>query len=67
MIILIGGEKGGTGKTTLATSLAAVRAKEGNDVLLLDTDLQGSASKWIKIRDHFKVEPGIASVQKPVK
>ena len=64
MIVLIGGEKGGTGKTTLATSLAAQRAQEGHDVLLLDTDLQGSASKWIKVRDHLKVEPSISSVQK---
>ena len=38
MIILIGGEKGGTGKTTIATNLAALRAMAGRDVLLVDTD-----------------------------
>ena len=46
MIILIGGEKGGTGKTTLATNLAAMRALAGHDVLLVDTDRQGSAAAW---------------------
>ena len=44
MVILIGGEKGGTGKTTIATNLAALRALAGHDVLLVDTDSQGSAS-----------------------
>ena len=29
MIILVGGEKGGTGKTTLAIHLAALRISEG--------------------------------------
>ena len=46
MIVLIGGEKGGTGKTTIATNLAALRAMAGRDVLLVDTDPQGSASYW---------------------
>ena len=39
-IILIGGEKGGTGKTTLAVNLAARRALQGRDVLLIDTDIR---------------------------
>jgi chromosome partitioning protein len=38
VIILIGGEKGGTGKTTIATNLAAIRTIEGHDILLVDTD-----------------------------
>ena len=38
MIVLVGGEKGGTGKTTIATNLAALRAMAGRDVLLVDTD-----------------------------
>ena len=51
MIILIGGEKGGTGKTTIATNLAAMRVNAGHDILLVDTDKQGSASAWSDIRD----------------
>ena len=59
MVVLIGGEKGGTGKTTLATNLAARRAADGVDVLLVDTDRQGSASFWAATRDE---EPGLAAV-----
>ncbi len=63
-IVLIGGEKGGTGKTTLATNLAAILALEGKDVLLMDTDRQGTASFWAAVREEAEVEPRIASVQK---
>ena len=63
MIILIGGEKGGTGKTTLATNLSALRAAEQKDVLLVDTDQQSSASYWCGTRDENNIKPRIASVQ----
>ncbi len=53
MIVLVGGEKGGTGKTTLAINLAALRAIRGRDVLLVDTDPQGSASGWVLTRDEM--------------
>lgn len=32
-IVVIGGEKGGTGKTTIATNLAAARAIDKHDTL----------------------------------
>ncbi|NTW99366.1 MAG: AAA family ATPase [Geobacteraceae bacterium] len=64
MIILIGGEKGGTGKTTLATNLAAMRALAGRDVLLMDTDPQGSANYWVQSRDEERITPRVACVQK---
>ncbi|WP_305910324.1 AAA family ATPase (plasmid) [Methylomarinum sp. Ch1-1] len=64
MIILIGGEKGGTGKTTLATNLAAMRALTGRDVLLIDTDPQGSANYWAQSRDEENITPRVACVQK---
>ncbi|PQJ26988.1 chromosome partitioning protein [Salinibacter sp. 10B] len=63
MVILIGGEKGGTGKTTLATNLAALRSNEGRDVLLVDTDKQGSASDWAAVREEIEGVPRIPSVQ----
>lgn len=50
MITLIGSEKGGTGKTTIATNLAVMRAHEGRDVLLVDGDPQGSATNWASVR-----------------
>lgn len=51
MIILIGGEKGGTGKTTLSTNLAIKLMDEGQDILIVDTDKQGSASAWVASRE----------------
>lgn len=64
MIVLIGGEKGGTGKTTIATNLAAMRAKDGHDILLVDTDKQGSASAWSDIRDIKNTDIRVPNIQK---
>jgi len=63
-IVLFGGEKGGTGKTTLATNMAAMLSLQGKDVLLLDTDRQGTASFWATVREDTEIEPRIACVQK---
>ncbi|HIP83855.1 MAG TPA: chromosome partitioning protein [Desulfocapsa sulfexigens] len=63
-IVLFGGEKGGTGKTTLATNMAAMLALQGKDVMLLDTDRQGTASFWATVREETEREPRIACVQK---
>ncbi|ADE17011.1 Cobyrinic acid ac-diamide synthase (plasmid) [Nitrosococcus halophilus Nc 4] len=63
-IILIGGEKGGTGKTTLSANLAAQRANAGHDVLLVDTDIQGSASYWAATREENGTSPRVNSIQK---
>jgi len=64
MIILIGGEKGGTGKTTIATNLAAERTRKTGSLLLIDTDRQPSASFWCSIREDNHINPRIASIQK---
>jgi chromosome partitioning protein len=65
MIIAILGEKGGTGKTTLATNLAGIRAAAGRDVLIIDADRQGSASYWAEKRGDAHADlPAVQSVQK---
>jgi chromosome partitioning protein len=47
MIILVGGIKGGTGKTTIATNLAVMFAIEvPKRVMLIDADEQASAFDW---------------------
>lgn len=63
MIIVIGSTKGGSGKTTLATNLAAIDVCRGNDVLLVDTDKQGSASNWGAVREEADV-PRVSVMQK---
>lgn len=49
MIIVVGGIKGGSGKTTIATNLAVMRARE-QKVLLVDADEQKSAWDWSQQR-----------------
>ena len=49
MVVTIGAEKGGVAKTRLATHIAALA--DGIDVVLLDTDKQGSATSWSRIRN----------------
>jgi len=64
-VVLIGGEKGGTGKSTIATNLAVWLAHQGKDVLLVDTDPQGSASGWHTTRMQEKRDlPKVHCVQK---
>jgi chromosome partitioning protein len=52
MIIIAGGIKGGSGKTTAATNLAVIRASEGRDVLLVDADDQETATDFTNLRNE---------------
>lgn len=62
-IVMIAGEKGGTGKSTTATNLAVHLKLEGVDVILLDADKQGTSAKFIDRRDKTDL-PKIPCVQK---
>lgn len=46
MILVVGGIKGGSGKTTLATNLVVMRSNQSKKVLLVDADEQKSAYDW---------------------
>lgn len=45
-VIGVCGRKGGSGKTTTAVHLAAELATRGKSVVLIDCDVQGSATYW---------------------
>jgi chromosome partitioning protein len=47
---LVACSKGGVGKTTIATHLAAEAAVAGQNVVLVDADPQGSATRWCQRR-----------------
>ena len=50
MIVTVGGIKGGSGKTTVATNLAVMRSKV-KDLLLIDADDQETASDFTILRN----------------
>nr|WP_176453745.1 ParA family protein [Cardinium endosymbiont of Bemisia tabaci]CDG50396.1 Chromosome partitioning protein ParA [Cardinium endosymbiont cBtQ1 of Bemisia tabaci] len=52
-IITIASTKGGVGKSTFVINLATTLLKLGNKVAALDADMQGTLSKWAKVRSYF--------------
>lgn len=54
MIIVTGGIKGGSGKTTIATHLSILRSQHGSDVLLIDADDQETSFDFSSLRNTNK-------------
>ena len=50
-VIAVQNQKGGSGKTTIATHLDRALQLDGADVLLVDSDPQGSARDWSAVRE----------------
>ena len=48
--------KGGSGKTTIATNLAAYYARQGKATVLLDHDAQGSSMRWLSQRQSNEAQ-----------
>ena len=64
MIYVVGGIKGGSGKTTVATNLAVALTLEGRDVLLVDADDQETATDFSAWRnERTEGRTGYTSVQ----
>ncbi|WP_163837008.1 AAA family ATPase [Spartinivicinus ruber] len=53
MIILVGGLKGGPGKSTIAQNLTVGFIQSGLDVLLVDADPQATSAKWVERRNSL--------------
>jgi len=65
MILLVGGEKGGTGKSTIATNIAVKLAHQQKEVVIVDCDPQCTASKWLARRNKlFPSLPKVFCIQK---
>ena len=62
MILTVGGEKGGPGKSTVATTLAAMRASTGRQVLLVNADAQSTSIHWATARRDHPEMPQVTSV-----
>ena len=63
MKIVVGGIKGGSGKTTIATNLTAMRASTGKKILLVDSDEQKSSSDWASQRDSMGIKTNWTTTQ----
>ena len=64
MITVVGGNKGGSGKTTTAVNIAVELAQQGQDVCLLNADIQRSAAKWHAEREESGILPRITLIEK---
>jgi chromosome partitioning protein len=67
MLISLSNDKGGAGKTTSCVSLAAAFASAGEHVLVIDTDTNATATRWLTgrtdARDFITNEPVATSVE----
>jgi chromosome partitioning protein len=60
MILLVGGEKGGSGKSCLAQNLAVyLKQRFNTEILLVDCDPQRTSSDWVQARNEQEDLPSI--------
>ena len=66
MILTVGNEKGGVGKSTLALTIADWFSKQNFSVALVDTDSQSTASKWGELRSNVGLSHDFLIVDKSI-
>ena len=70
--ILVAAQKGGAGKTTLSRNLAVAAASDGQNVLCVDLDPQGSLRGWWQSREDenpgmLEADPKPEALQQTIK
>ncbi len=65
-IVAVANSKGGVGKSTLATNLAACAAQAGLDALLVDTDPQSSSAVFAATRDPSRPAFRVIQMTQPI-
>ena len=63
MLILVGGEKGGTGKSCISQNLSVLLQKQEKNILLVDCDPQKTTSDWAQERGKQKTIQNIQCIQ----
>ncbi len=63
-VIAVLNQKGGSGKTTIATHLARGLQLEGLEILLVDSDPQGSARDWAAAHEEQPVP--VVGIDRPI-
>ena len=63
-VIAVLNQKGGSGKTTIATHLARCLQLEGLEILLVDSDPQGSARDWAAAHEEQPVP--VVGIDRPI-
>ena len=64
-IIAVLNEKGGSGKTTISTNLARGFQLKGHQILLVDSDPQGSARDWYAAAGEDNNLPPVVGLDRP--
>ena len=65
MIITVGNQKGGVGKTTIATNMAVISAMNNKQTLLIDADIQGSTMDFRSLRKDELISVHAVQIVKP--
>lgn len=64
-VVALLNEKGGVGKTTIATHLARGLQQAGHEVVVIDSDPQGSARDWYVAAGETNTLPPVIGLDRP--